>query len=264
MAEGAGDGASAEGAFGFPVLLAGEDERDAGFVDQDGIGFVDEDGFELALDAVFDGEGTAVAEVVKAGFGGGEIGDVGGVGSAAFGGRGGLGDGGDGEAENFVDGAHPLGVAVGEIVVGGEDVNGFAVAGEEGGGGDGGEGFAFAGLHFDDASVEEGEGAPDLFGEEREAECATGGFYAAGEGGDGVFGVLEFVAELEVGERCELGGRLRNGGDFGAAIGGRVRQEHRPLRLALLPGSGGIRMLNWRNSEFCEPNYRGRRVSETG
>jgi hypothetical protein len=162
--EGAGDGAGAEGAVFFAGMFAGEDEGDASFVDEDGVGFVDDEGVEVALDAFFGGEGAAVAKVVEAGFGGSEVGDIGLVCLAATGGVGRLGDGGDGEAEGFVDGAHPLRVAAGEIVVGGEDVDG-AGFGAEGGGGDGGEGFAFAGLHFDDAVIEEGEGAPDLFGE---------------------------------------------------------------------------------------------------
>lgn len=50
--EGAGGGAGAAGGFGDSFVFAGEDEGDAGFIDEDGVGFVDDGGVEGALDAV--------------------------------------------------------------------------------------------------------------------------------------------------------------------------------------------------------------------
>ena len=68
----------------------------------------------------------------------------------------------DGEAEELVDLAHPLGVALGQVVVDGDDVD--AVAGErvEVAGERGDEGFAFAGLHFGDLALVENHAADEL------------------------------------------------------------------------------------------------------
>ena len=63
---------------------AGDDERRAGFVDQDGIDFVDDGEVELALGAVRDAEFHVVAQVVEAEFVVGAVGDVGEVGGVAL------------------------------------------------------------------------------------------------------------------------------------------------------------------------------------
>ncbi len=161
--------------------LAGDDEGDAGFIDEDGVGFVDDDGVEGALDGMLGEEGDGVSEVVEAAFVGGEIGDVGAVGGVAFRGGGVLGDGCYGEAEGLIGWGHPGGVAGGEVVVGGPDVDAVAVLGEGGDGGDGSDGFAFAGLHFDDFAGEEGFGGAELNGVEMEAEGMRDGFARGGE-----------------------------------------------------------------------------------
>jgi len=168
--------------FGVLGGLGGDDERDAGFIDQDGVGFVDDDGVEGALDGLAGVEGDGVAEVIEAAFVGGEIGDVGAIGGVALGGGGVLGDGGDGEAEGLIGGGHPLLVARGEVVVGGPDVDALAFLGEGGDGRDGGDGFAFAGLHFDDFAGEEGFGGAELNGVKVEAEGMCDGFARGGEG----------------------------------------------------------------------------------
>ena len=88
----------------------------------------------------------------------------------------------DGEAEEAVDLAHPLGVALGEIVVDGDDVD--AVAGErvEIAGQRGDEGFAFAGLHFGDLAGVEDHAADHLDVEVAHADGARAGFADDGEG----------------------------------------------------------------------------------
>ncbi len=80
----------------------------------------------------------------------GAVGDVGAVGRAALVVREVVDDNADGEAEELVNLAHPLGVALGQIVVDGDYVNAVAGEGVEVAGEGGDERFAFAGLHFRD------------------------------------------------------------------------------------------------------------------
>ena len=86
------------------------------------------------------------------------------------------------KAEEAVDLAHPLGVALGEIVVDGDDVD--AVAGERvevaGKGGD--ESFAFAGLHLGDLALVEDHAADELDIEVAHLHGAQAGLADDGEG----------------------------------------------------------------------------------
>jgi len=104
--------------------------------------------------------------MIEAGFGGGDVGDIGGVGFTAFRGSGGLRNEGGSKAEFPVGRAHPFGVAFGEVIIGGYDVNAVACLCEHGRGGHGGKCFAFAGFHFDDAPAQERLGTLDLGGKE--------------------------------------------------------------------------------------------------
>lgn len=188
--------------------------------------------------------------MVEAGLGCGDVGDVGLVGDLAFVCGCLLLDGGDGEAEGFVGRAHPFGVAAGEIVIGGEDVDALFLLGEDGGGGHGGEGFAFACLHFHDAAPEKGFGALELGGEEFQAQgtlCRVDGgaevdrhgfsfklrWRGVGRGlGEGGRGALE-VGAVEAGAGGGLGGRswVCKAVGFGFVAGG--------VALLFLLGAGG-------------------------
>ena len=63
---------------------AGNDQRGAGFVDQDGIDFVDDGEVVPALHAIVQVELHVVAQVVEAEFVVGAVGDVGSIGFAAL------------------------------------------------------------------------------------------------------------------------------------------------------------------------------------
>ena len=63
---------------------AGDDERGAGFVDEDGVDFVDDGVVVAALHAILDFELHVVAQVVEAELVVGAVGDVGAVGGAAL------------------------------------------------------------------------------------------------------------------------------------------------------------------------------------
>ena len=196
---------------------AGDDERGAGFVDEDGVDFVDDGVVVAALHAILDFELHVVAQVVEAEFVVGAVGDVGGIGGAALVVVEVVDDDADGEAEELVDLAHPLGVALGQVVVDGDDVD--AVAGERveiaGEGGD--EGFAFAGLHFGDFALVQDHAADELHVEVAHLDGAPAGLADDGEGfgqdlvEGGALGGLDFVG---------VGDAFKLGGDAGAELDG--------------------------------------------
>ena len=142
---------------------AGNDERRARFVDEDGIDFVDDAVEVVALHLVVLARGHAVvAEVIEAEFGRRAVGDVAQIHLAAHLGVHLLLDAADGDAEKIVEVAHPLGIAAGEVVVDGDELR--VLAGErvqvERQRGD--EGLAFAGGHFRDASLVQRDAADKL------------------------------------------------------------------------------------------------------
>ena len=169
---------------------AGDDERGAGLVDEDGVDFVDDAVVVSALDLILDLELHVVAEVVEAELVVGAVGDVGAVGFAALLVVEVVDDDADGEAEEAVDLAHPLGVAFGEVVVDGDDVDAAAGEGVEVAGERGDEGFAFAGLHLGDFAGVEDDAADQLDVEVAHPDGAFAGFADDGEGlgQDGVEG----------------------------------------------------------------------------
>ena len=88
----------------------------------------------------------------------------------------------DGEAEELVDLAHPFGVALGEVVVDGDDVD--AAAGErvEIDRQRGDQRLAFAGLHLGDLAFVQHHAADQLHVEMALAERALAGLAHGGEG----------------------------------------------------------------------------------
>ena len=171
---------------------AGDDERGAGLVDEDGVDFVDDAVVVAALDLVGELELHVVAEVVEAELVVGAVGDVGAVGSAALGVVEVVDDDTDRQAEEAVDLAHPFGVALGQIVVDGDDVDAAAGEGVEIAGKRGDEGFTFAGLHLGDLAGVEDDAADELDVEVTHVDGAAAGFadYGEGLGKDGVEGGL--------------------------------------------------------------------------
>ena len=141
---------------------AGDDQRGAGLVDEDVVDLVDDrevvGGERLALlgeapavlDLLLEADRHVVAQVVEAELGVGAVGDVGGVGVALL--LVGLHvlQHADGKAEGGVDRAHPLGVAAGEVVVDGDDVDALAGERVEDDGERAGQRLALAGLHLGD------------------------------------------------------------------------------------------------------------------
>ena len=150
----------------------GNDQRSARFVDEDGVDFVDDGEVVAALDAIREVVLHVVAQIVEAEFVVGAVGDVGGVGGAALNVVEIVDDDADDEAEGAVERAHPFGVAAGEVVVDGDDVN--AASGErvQCGGKRGDERLAFTGLHFGDFAFVQNHAADQLHVEMAHAQRA--------------------------------------------------------------------------------------------
>ena len=164
------------------VGASGDDERRAGLVDEDRVDLVDDRERVAALHLVVARDGHVVAEVVEAELVVGAVGDAGGVGTPLRLVVVDLGDDrADLEPEEPVELAHPLGVALGQVVVDGDEVD--AAAGQRvevrGKGGD--EGLALAGLHLRDPPEVEGGATHDLDVEVALAERALARLAHRGE-----------------------------------------------------------------------------------
>src|SRR5580658_2951777 len=94
----------------------GNNQRRARFINQDGVHFVDDGELVAALHAIVDVELHVVAQIVEAVLVIGAVGDVAGVAGAAFVVIQFMHDNADGHAQEFIDAAHPFGVAFGQIV----------------------------------------------------------------------------------------------------------------------------------------------------
>ena len=107
-----------------------------------------------------------------------------------------------GEAQEAVDFAHPLAVALGQIVVDGDDVHAFAGESVEVSGEGGHQSLAFAGLHLSDAALMQHDAADELHPIGTHAQHAVGGLPHGGESlGQNVVGGLATTQAL-----LELGG----------------------------------------------------------
>ena len=88
----------------------------------------------------------------------------------------------DAQAQEAVDLPHPFAVALGEIVVDGDDMHAFAGQRVEIDGQGGDQRLAFAGLHFGDVAVVQHHAADQLHVEMALAEGALGGLAHHREG----------------------------------------------------------------------------------
>ena len=142
--------------------LAGDDQRRAGLIDEDGVHLVHDGEGVAPLHQLAGVDGHVVPQVVKAKLVVGAVGNVGGVGR--FLAR--LIHPVDGqphsEAQKAVHLAHPLRVALGQVVVGGDDVHPLARQGVQVGGQGGHQSLALAGLHLSDAPLVKNDTADEL------------------------------------------------------------------------------------------------------
>ena len=187
---------------GAVLARAGDDQGRARLVDQDRVDLVDDREVVIALQHLGEVGLHVVAQVVEAELVVGGVGDVGVVGGALVL----LGhvrhDDADREPEGVVDEAHPVGVAAGEVVVDGDDVDAAAGQRVEVDRQRRHQRLALAGLHLGDVALVQEDAADQLHVEGPQAEGAAGGLAGVGEG----FGqqVVERLALLE--PLAELGG----------------------------------------------------------
>ena len=142
---------------------AGNDQRRARLVDEDGVDFVHDAVPVVALDLVLLARGHAVvAEVVEAELARGAVGDVAAIHLAPEVRRHLLLDAADGHAEESVEVPHPLGVAAGEVVVDRDELGVAAGERVEVERQRGNEGLALAGRHFGDPALVDRHAADEL------------------------------------------------------------------------------------------------------
>ena len=136
------------------VLLgrAGDDQRRPRLVDQDRVDLVDDREVVAALHALVDRPGHVVAQVVEAELVVRAVGDVRRVRLLPLLRRHLRQDRADLEAEEAVHPAHPLGVALGQVVVGRDDVHALARKRVQVGGEHAGQRLALTGAHLGDVA----------------------------------------------------------------------------------------------------------------
>jgi hypothetical protein len=152
-----------------------DDEGRARLVDEDRVHLVHDREIVSPLDVAGQLELHVVAQVVEAELVVRAVRDVGGVGDLALGVVEVVLDDADGEAQEAEDPAHPLAVALGQVVVDGDDVDALAGQGVQVRGQGGDEGLALARLHLRDHPAVQGQAADELHVEVPHVEDAAAG-----------------------------------------------------------------------------------------
>ena len=141
---------------------AGDDQGGPGLIDEDGVHLVHDGEGVAPLDLLVGVDGHIVAEVVEPHLVVGAVGDVGLIGFLTLLLGHVVDDEAHGETHEAVDLAHPLGVALGQIVVDGDDVDALAGQRVQVGGQRGHQRLAFTGLHLGDAALMQDDAAHQL------------------------------------------------------------------------------------------------------
>ena len=160
---------------------ARDDQRRARLIDQNRVDLVHDGKGMPALRHFLDAALHVVAQVIKAQLVIGRIGDVGAV-SGLFLGIGLIGiDHAGGQAQRRVDLAHPDRIALGQIIVDGDDMHALARQGVQIGGKGRHQRLALAGFHFGDVALMQEDPALQLHIEGAQTQGAPGGLAAVGE-----------------------------------------------------------------------------------
>src|SRR5690606_34170629 len=164
------------------IVLAGDDQRRARIVVQDRVHLVDDGVVVAALHHLRAVILHVVAQVVEAELVVGGVGDVAGIGRFALVVRHAVDDDAGREAEEAVDAAHPLGVALGEVVVDGNDVDALAGQRVEVGRQGCNQRLTFTGAHLGDAAAVQDHAADQLHVKRPQAKRALRRFAHYGKG----------------------------------------------------------------------------------
>ena len=141
---------------------AGDDQRRARLVHEDGVHLVHDGEFQPALHQVFLVGDHVVAQVIKAEFIVGAVSNVRAIGGLALRGLHVVHDEPDAQAQEAVHLAHPLALELCQIVVDGDDVHAPARQRVQYGRKGCGQGLALAGLHLGDAALVQHDRAHQL------------------------------------------------------------------------------------------------------
>ncbi len=161
---------------------AGDDQRGAGFVDQDRVDLVDDGEVVATLDHLVHRIDQVVAQIVEAELVVGAIGDVAVIGPLALALAQPIDDHAHAEAQEAIDLTHPFGVAAGQVVVDGDDVHALAGQGVQIDRQGAHQGLAFTGAHLGDAAAVQHHAADHLHVVMPLAQGPLGGFAHIGEG----------------------------------------------------------------------------------
>jgi hypothetical protein len=182
------------------LRLTGDDQRRARLVDEDRVDLVHDRVVVPALDDAVERDGHVVAQVVEAELGVRAVDDIGGVGLAPLVERHHVRDERGAHAEGVPHGLRPLGVALGEVVVDGHEVDAAAVERVQVERLDGDERLALARAHLGDVALMEDDSAHQLDVEEPDAHRALERFADGGESLEDELvdrlAVLDSLAEL--------------------------------------------------------------------
>ena len=159
----------------------GDDQRGAGLVDEDGVHLIHDGEGVAPLHLLVGVDGHVVPKVVEAHLVVGTVGDVRLIGLLPLLLGHVVDDEAHGEAHEAVHLAHPLGVALGQIVVDGDDVDALAGQRVQVGGQRGHQRLAFTGLHLGDAALMQHDAAHQLDGVGAHAQHAVGGLPHGGK-----------------------------------------------------------------------------------
>ena len=193
-----------------------DDQWGPGLIDQDGVDLVDDGVVVTALHALLGAGDHVVAQVVETELGVGAVGDVCLVGRTLELERHVVLEQTDGHAQVLVDAAHPLGVALCQVIVDGNDMHALAGDSVEVAGQGGDERLALAGLHLGDVALVQCHGANELHVKVAHTHGALGSLTHGGKGlgehvverlavGVTLAELIGLAAELLLGHLLKLG-----------------------------------------------------------
>ena len=166
----------------FFIRFAARDHQgDARLVDEDRIGFIDYSGREWPMHLVLGEKSKLIAKIIEANLIRRGVGDVAGIGALAILHAHALLDATHGESHEFVDPAHPLGVAPGQIIVHGHHVDAWSVLRVPHDGGDSGQRFSFAGLHLGNSAIGQRQRPLQLHVKHLQAQHSGGSYGCDGD-----------------------------------------------------------------------------------
>ena len=154
---------------------ARDNKRGAGLIDKNGVCLVDDGVVVAALNSLVRSGDHVVAKIIEAKLGVRAVGDVGLIGGLLEVELHAVLDEADLHAQEAVDAAHPLRVALRKVIVDGNDVHALARDGVEIAGERGDKRLALAGLHLGNGPLVQGDAADNLNIEVAQARDATRG-----------------------------------------------------------------------------------------